>query len=73
MAAADGDDSLYPIAVLIDELRNEDVQVEPPGFRRDPSGAFSAASGPFPGPGRHRPAGRGPVAEDRHETAALIG
>uniref|UniRef100_A0A2I2YH73 Protein phosphatase 2 scaffold subunit Aalpha n=1 Tax=Gorilla gorilla gorilla TaxID=9595 RepID=A0A2I2YH73_GORGO len=26
MAAADGDDSLYPIAVLIDELRNEDVQ-----------------------------------------------
>jgi len=25
MAAAD--DSLYPIAVLIDELRNEDVQV----------------------------------------------
>lgn len=29
MAAADGDDSLYPIAVLIDELRNEDVQVRP--------------------------------------------
>jgi serine/threonine-protein phosphatase 2A regulatory subunit A len=29
MAAADAttDDSLYPIAVLIDELRNEDVQV----------------------------------------------
>lgn len=27
MAGADGDDSLYPIAVLIDELRNEDVQV----------------------------------------------
>ena len=29
MAASDssGDDSLYPIAVLIDELRNEDVQV----------------------------------------------
>lgn len=23
----DGDDSLYPIAILIDELRNEDVQV----------------------------------------------
>lgn len=23
-----GDDSLYPIAVLIDELRNEDVQVK---------------------------------------------
>lgn len=30
MAAADGDDSLYPIAVLIDELRNEDVQVRRP-------------------------------------------
>lgn len=27
MAGADSDDSLYPIAVLIDELRNEDVQV----------------------------------------------
>uniref|UniRef100_A0A4W3HSB6 Protein phosphatase 2, regulatory subunit A, beta a n=1 Tax=Callorhinchus milii TaxID=7868 RepID=A0A4W3HSB6_CALMI len=27
MAAADRDDSLYPIAVLIDELRNEDVQL----------------------------------------------
>lgn len=29
MAASDSttDDSLYPIAVLIDELRNEDVQV----------------------------------------------
>jgi serine/threonine-protein phosphatase 2A regulatory subunit A len=29
MAASDstGDDSLYPIAVLIDELKNEDVQV----------------------------------------------
>lgn len=29
MAASEGtaDDSLYPIAVLIDELRNEDVQV----------------------------------------------
>ena len=26
MASSD-DDSLYPIAVLIDELRNEDVQV----------------------------------------------
>ena len=25
--AANQDDSLYPIAVLIDELRNEDVQV----------------------------------------------
>ena len=27
MASNTGDDSLYPIAVLIDELRNEDVQV----------------------------------------------
>ncbi len=28
MASSDGnDDSVYPIAVLIDELRNEDVQV----------------------------------------------
>ena len=27
MATDAGDDSLYPIAVLIDELRNEDVQV----------------------------------------------
>ena len=29
MAAVDtaGDESLYPIAVLIDELRNEDIQV----------------------------------------------
>lgn len=32
MAASDsaGDDSLYPIAVLIDELKNEDVQVSNP-------------------------------------------
>lgn len=30
MAGAEGDDSLYPIAVLIDELRNEDVQVKRP-------------------------------------------
>ena len=27
MAAENQDDSLYPIAVLIDELRNEDLQV----------------------------------------------
>lgn len=32
MAAGDGDDSLYPIAVLIDELRNEDVQVQKQSF-----------------------------------------
>lgn len=34
MAASDsaGDDSLYPIAVLIDELKNEDVQVSLPFF-----------------------------------------
>lgn len=40
MAAADGDDSLYPIAVLIDELRNEDVQVRRP--RRETPGARRA-------------------------------
>jgi hypothetical protein len=27
MADKAGDDSLYPIAVLIDELKNEDIQV----------------------------------------------
>lgn len=27
--ATSGDEALYPIAVLIDELRNEDVQVRP--------------------------------------------
>jgi hypothetical protein len=27
MADQKGDDSLYPIAVLIDELKNEDIQV----------------------------------------------
>ena len=27
MANKEGDNSLYPIAVLIDELRNDDVQV----------------------------------------------
>lgn len=46
MAAADGDDSLYPIAVLIDELRNEDVQVRRPwgswGIREGETGARTA-------------------------------
>ena len=46
MAAADGDDSLYPIAVLIDELRNEDVQVRRPrgtwGSREGVMGARTA-------------------------------
>jgi hypothetical protein len=28
-SSGSSDDSLYPIAVLIDELRNEDVQVTP--------------------------------------------
>lgn len=46
MAAADGDDSLYPIAVLIDELRNEDVQVRRPrgswGIREGVMGARTA-------------------------------
>lgn len=45
MAAADGDDSLYPIAVLIDELRNEDVQVKTPGLPRRPLGAFPPLRG----------------------------
>lgn len=49
MAAADGDDSLYPIAVLIDELRNEDVQVALPGLRREIPGAFRGL-GAFPRP-----------------------
>lgn len=57
MAAADGDDSLYPIAVLIDELRNEDVQVPRGGARgplplpAPPNGGrrrLSAASAPPP-------------------------
>ena len=35
MSADSGnDDSLYPIAVLIDELRNEDVQVWKPHVKR---------------------------------------
>ena len=35
MSADSGnDDSLYPIAVLIDELRNEDVQVWQPHVKR---------------------------------------
>lgn len=48
MAAADGDDSLYPIAVLIDELRNEDVQVPVTGLAFASRGSASAS-----GPGRH--------------------
>lgn len=38
-AGGDGDDSLYPIAVLIDELRNEDVQVLKSGRGREASPA----------------------------------
>uniref|UniRef100_A0A8B9N0C9 Uncharacterized protein n=1 Tax=Accipiter nisus TaxID=211598 RepID=A0A8B9N0C9_9AVES len=72
MAAADGDDSLYPIAVLIDELRNEDVQVPVTGFRlrsllprpRPPSPAGGSA--PTPNGGRC-------AAARSYETAALIG
>lgn len=30
----EGDDSLYPIAVLIDELRNEDVQLRLNSIRK---------------------------------------
>ena len=51
MAAADGDDSLYPIAVLIDELRNEDVQVPRGGSRNSIPGP-GTAPGPDP-PGRN--------------------
>ncbi|KAF1634867.1 Serine/threonine-protein phosphatase 2A 65 kDa regulatory subunit A alpha isoform, partial [Eudyptes filholi] len=53
MAAADGDDSLYPIAVLIDELRNEDVQVPLPGTGSPP---------------RDRPRPPGPAAIARRHT-----
>lgn len=38
-AGGDGDDSLYPIAVLIDELRNEDVQVLESGGRAGRAGS----------------------------------
>lgn len=31
------DDSLYPIAVLIDELKNEDIQVSCKILRNDPA------------------------------------
>ncbi|NXW95127.1 2AAA phosphatase, partial [Alopecoenas beccarii] len=59
MAAADGDDSLYPIAVLIDELRNEDVQVPAtgPSVPRSPGpglgspGSFRTLRAPPPPPG----------------------
>lgn len=34
MADEAGDDSLYPIAVLIDELRNEDVQLQLNSMRK---------------------------------------
>lgn len=67
MAAADGDDSLYPIAVLIDELRNEDVQVP-------------AASGPLR-PHRRPPSARRSITRrvslpqrgSGHERRCLIG
>lgn len=58
MAAADGDDSLYPIAVLIDELRNEDVQVRPDsavvqlllrGRGNQPRGEYFRPQNPAPG------------------------
>lgn len=39
-AGGDGDDSLYPIAVLIDELRNEDVQVLESGPAADAGSAW---------------------------------
>ena len=34
MAADGSDDSLYPIAVLIDELRNADVQLRPNSIKK---------------------------------------
>lgn len=51
-ASGDGDDSLYPIAVLIDELRNEDVQVLEPG-RGEEAGSVGRA-----GRERGRPAAK---------------
>jgi hypothetical protein len=41
MAGDAGDDSLYPIAVLIDELRNEDVQVRRGGSDVNPMHSLS--------------------------------
>lgn len=49
-AGGDGDDSLYPIAVLIDELRNEDVQVLESG-----RGAEAGSAGRVVGKGKARP------------------
>lgn len=51
MAGADGDDSLYPIAVLIDELRNEDVQVPTPHLIETVILLFSGAIFAFSRPG----------------------
>lgn len=57
-AGGDGDDSLYPIAVLIDELRNEDVQVlgwgwgaeaSSEAYRVGKSGKAGSAMGAAPG------------------------
>lgn len=53
-AGGDGDDSLYPIAVLIDELRNEDVQVLESG-----RGAEAGSAGRVVGKGEGPPRGRG--------------
>lgn len=56
MAGADGDDSLYPIAVLIDELRNEDVQVPTPHLTEAVILLFSEAIFAFSRPGILLPA-----------------
>uniref|UniRef100_A0A8C8AE42 Uncharacterized protein n=1 Tax=Otus sunia TaxID=257818 RepID=A0A8C8AE42_9STRI len=77
MAAADGDDSLYPIAVLIDELRNEDVQVPvtgsaSPGPRFGPPGP-AAITRRVPGAAANGGRLRGAAALRGGETRLLIG
>lgn len=85
MAAADGDDSLYPIAVLIDELRNEDVQVGRPrgswgrwegghGSSGRPRGeglAFAGSGGR--GGGQSLSSSHLPGVPDSDDTALVIG
>lgn len=63
MAAADGDDSLYPIAVLIDELRNEDVQVLVVAM--DTTQGLGEAARRLPGPQRPESGFPGTVTNER--------
>lgn len=73
MAASDGDDSLYPIAVLIDELRNEDVQVRSRG-RAAIAGDWVPAAGSCSSSAEYSEGLRGPgvtPAGDHVRTAAL--